>query len=310
MRDRRPLPPLWLYILVGAALALVGWMLQSISFVAVDRAPDPLEPQQAIWGFILGLVGLIWQGVQIAYDVLVIALQWSVKFLWTFATATYNVLIRFGRLVGTSLRKIWEGTRALYENVLKPGWEKFWRLFDRVRKWLDRVFGPILRYLEKVRRWILDFYTKYVRPFVDAIGIARKVLRVFASLGFDWAKALDRKLAELQDRLQAPFRLALAKINELVNIVNRVVTLDGLLQRLALIRSIERDVKYVVNAWHNSQSKPLTNAERDAAQKRVAVKTIDEIVGETRRYLDSGAGPHAALLDEWSIYLTRQLGVR
>jgi hypothetical protein len=52
-----------------------------------------------------------------------------------------------------------------------------------------------------------------------------------------FAQAIERKLADLESRLLVPIRFALAKVNEAINWINRIVDLDGLFQRLTLIES-------------------------------------------------------------------------
>jgi hypothetical protein len=78
------------------------------------------------------------------------------------------------------------------------------------------------------------------------------VARILSSLGLGWARKLDAYLGQLEDKIQRPFQFLLAKINEVINVVNRIVTLDGLIQRVALIRSLARDYKFAGNIWWNT----------------------------------------------------------
>jgi hypothetical protein len=85
------------------------------------------------------------------------------------------------------------------------------------------------------------------------------------------------------------------------------VTADGLFQRLALVRSIERDVRYVRNALANAFSRPVTDAERRAALEGLDYKSTEQLIEETRVYLQTGAGPRAALIEELSQDLALRL---
>ena len=260
-----------------------------------------------MWAFLGTLVGFLWDGIQVAYNVILVALQWSVKFLWTFATATYNILIKFARVTGRWIRAGWEATRSLYDHVLRPAWEKLWRFYDRVRRWIDRVFGPILQFLEKVRQRLLTFYNRFIRPILDAIGIARRVLRILETLGVDWARKLDAKLAELEERITRPFQLVLAKINEIVNLIDRVITFNGLVQRLALVRSIERDIRYVSRAFVNWRSNPTPDAEFNAIKRSLHTKSRAQLESEFAAHVSGRDGPRSGLIDEMVIHWTRAI---
>lgn len=309
MRQRRP-APWWFVALVAAAFALLVRAFDGSDVVTSTRADDWAPPALAFIGWLIAIGQAIWTGLQAAGQAVLTALVWSVKALWAFAVMVHNGLKALGKLLLTGAKKTLDLFRGLYREVLKPAWTKFWKFVDQVRDWAEKKFKPLFDLLFKWRKRILDFYTKWIRPILDVIGVARKVLRVLQTFGIDWARALDKKLADLERRIEEPFRRLLAEVNKIINIVNRVVTADGLFQRLALIRSVERDIAYVVNAWNNSQSKPLTDEERQAALKAGVFKTNEERIRETQVYLDTGAGPNAELIDEWSTSLALRLGVR
>lgn len=295
---RRTLPPIWFQVLVAAALALCVRELDAW-LVRPGAGGDEAPPfQMAFWQIIGLVVGWIWTGVQVAAKITLQILAWSVKVLWAFATATANALKAVGKLLVKAGLKTWDFMRATYEHVLKPAWDKFWKLVDRVQRTLEKIFRPILRFLDRVRAAVDRIYKRFIRPVLDAIGIARKVLRVFATLGADWAKALDRKLADLEERIDAPFRLLRAKLNEVINLVNRVVTLDGLFQRLALIRSVQRDVRYVMNVWWNAAHRNVSDAERAAAIEKPKTKTLATHVGEVRAVTRAHSGPLQSRVSE------------
>lgn len=310
MRSHRRSPaPLWFTLLCVLAVAVVYRLVVAGGTASggLDGGGDSIL--LGFWGFFVFLFSAIWTGLQIVGKITLAVLAWSVKLLWVFATRAFNAAKAIGRAFGLFGRAAWNFLEATYDKVLKPIWEHFWKWFDRARRWLEDVLRPVFKFLNKIRDTILAIYKKWVRPILDIIGAFRKVLRVLATFGLDWARALDRKLADLEALIDKPFRLLLAKINEIINIVNRIVTADGLFQRLALIRSIERDVKNILQAWHNSQSKPLTDQERGAAIDGVKYKPGSQVIAETRTYLNTGIGPRAGSLDEWSGTLWRRLGL-
>jgi len=303
----RRAPPLWclLCVAVVAAVSLrLCWGAGTVGPLDGGHEPQPLL---GLFGFIIAIAGVIFKGLQVAAKVTLSILSYSVKLLWLFATKTANGLAVLGRGVLTGLQKAWKFFQLTYDKVLKPAWQKFWNWFDKFRRWLDATFTPVLEFLRDVRDGILDFWKTYIRPWLDLIDVSRRILRIFSALGLKWAAELDRRLGNIQDAIEGPFRYVLGKVNEIINVVNRIVTLDGLIQRLTLIRSLERDVKHILQAFHDRRREDITDADRAAARLRVVVKTTAQITQETRTYLDTGNGPRAALVDEWSQSLAIRL---
>lgn len=268
----RPAPPFW-FLLLLCAIEALAW--QQLGGAARDDGS-----QVAFWQIIGLIAGAIWTGVQVAGKVALTILTWSVKLLWAFAISVNNAAIAIGRVLVNFGQKAWSFLRLTYDEVLKPAWQFFWKWFDRLRRWIQTAVGPVLDFLDKIRGWVLGFYETYVRPILDALGIARRVLNLLASLGFDWARALDAKLRWLEEKIDAPFRVVIQKLNEIVDVIDRVVTLDGLFQRVAYIRTLERDLRFVGRAIVNWRSLPITPEDFTAIRADIAARSNRERIRE------------------------------
>lgn len=304
---RGPRAPLWFVFVLAVAEALVWRYLAGDPGSSELRGGDSPDVQVAFWQLVLLVAGYVWQGIQIAGEITLKILAWSVKLLWAFAVAINNAAIAVGKALVFLAKQAWVFLRDTYTHVLRPMWEKFWNWFDRFRGWLDRTFGPIFRFLERIRKYVLDFYDKWVRPILDAIGIARKVLGVLSSLGLEWARALDRKLREIEEAIQKPFRDVVRLINEAIGVLNRVVTADGLFQRVALIRTIERDMRYIGRAFVNWRSAPVTPQQRDAVKGLLKPRPIEELRREAVAHIEGTGGPRAGLIREMVIVWTQEI---
>jgi hypothetical protein len=307
MDFKKPQPPLWFSLLVAVALALaLRWVLGSYSGgpPAGGHAPDV---QYGFWFFVVLIASAIWKGLEVAGRITLIALSWSVKALWWFATTTANGLKFVGNAFLVGLKASWEFLRLTYDSVIKPGLVKFWQWFDKFRHWLDATFGPVLEYLKMVRDNVMLFYKTWIRPWLDLIDVARRTLRILSALGLDWARQLDAKLGQLQELIDRPFRLVLGKLNEVINIVNRIVTVDGLIQRVALLRSLERDFVYAWRTAVNPWRRDLTNVDREQVKTNLQGKTLSQITAETKAYMRGEGGPLAPLFDEMLIIWRKQL---
>ena len=296
---RRTSPPLWFRLAVAAALALALRLINDL-YAPGQAAPSADAPLQlAFWGWIATIASWIWTGVQVAARVSLAILEWSVKVLWAFAQSVHNGLVALGRGVTRGFQLAWGFLRSTYESVLLPAWQKFWQWFERFRGWLEDVLRPVFRFLEMLRAELLGFYNKWIRPILDSIDIARKVLRVFATLGADWARAADRRLAELQEWIAVPFRIVLAKLNEAIDTLDRIVDAGGLFQRLTLMRSIERDIAYVARSFWRSQVKGLTPEEaEEAASQEYPELEREEFRNEYAEWYVRDAGPLASRIGE------------
>ena len=308
MRQRRP-APWWCVALVAAAFALLIRAFDGSEIFTSTQADDYAPPALAFFGFLVTVAGWILTGLQVAGQAAIAALTWSVQALWAFAVASFNALKAGGALLLTGAKKTLGLLKLLYRDVLKPAWTKFWKFVDQVRDWVERKFKPLFDFLFALRKRILEFYTKWVRPILDVIGIARKVLRVLQTFGIDWARALDKKLAELERRIDEPFRRVLAEVNKIINLVNRVVTADELFQRLALVRSIERDIRQVSRAVANWRSKPETEAEWEERRTRVNDRTPAQVQQDFDAAVATGGGRYSAVIAEiaakWRVSLER-----
>lgn len=290
--------PLWFELVVAVGFVCAYRVLDPSNGWGGTHGDGELRPQQAFWPLVILIASAIWKGLEVAGRVTLEVLKWSVIQLWAFAKTVYSATLAVGKDLIKGLRRGWDFLEATYDKVLKPAWQHFWKWFDRARRWLEDVFKPVFRWLYRVRKWILDFYAKYVRPILDILGIAQKVLRVLETLGLDWAKRLDAQLAELQRRIDEPFRYLLAQVNKIINVVNRVVTADGLFQRLALIRSIERDFKLVANTWWWAVNEAPTDDQRRRLRSPVETKSLREHTKELRSVLRDEPSPMTNAVQE------------
>lgn len=234
-----------------------------VALVARHLAPAPVEPGAPVavawWFWVPILAEWIWKGLEIAGKITLNALAWAVRALQIVATKAYNFGLELGRDTITAFRKAWQALRRVYTDVLRRGWTKFWWLVDRVRTTLDRVLGPVFHILQAIRKQILDFYNYWVRPILDTIDVTRRILGILKRLGVEWAAALDAKLGSIESWIDEQFQRVLGEINKVINTVNRIATFDGLLQRLALVRSITRDFHVIGEEyarWHKPAATP------------------------------------------------------
>lgn len=288
--------PWWLEILVGVSLVTLARAFGEHHFTAAIDGSKNAPVGLAFWPLIGLIVSAIWKGIEVAGKVTLEILRWSVVHLWAFARTVANAAKGIGEALVRGARRTWDFLEDTYEHVIRPAWEKLSAWYTRARRWLEDTIKPIYDFLTRLRREIEKFYDRWVRPILDAIDITRRVLGIFRAFGWEWSVTLDAYLTRLQERIDQPFRLVVAKINETINAVNRIATANGLLQRVALIRSIERDIRLVQRAAANWRSVDLTDQDY-AAFRRGAGRTEGEVWREfvgTVRPGGARQDPHAS----------------
>lgn len=204
-------------------------------------------------------------------------------------------LFRFGHAVAGVFGKVWDAFTKFYAAVLKPFVEWASRSIVKLHAWLKDTLSPVLKFLNQVRDDILRIYQRWLRPILDTIDVLRQTVRVLELFHVPFAQKLDDALAALERRLLQPIRLALEKVNELANWVNRIVDLNGLFQRLTLIES----------AWHYTGDMWSTllkhqpagvSHEQNAALRQRKVVELDPVAlrNAVVDYYTTGGGPFAA----------------
>lgn len=218
--------------------------------------------------------------------------------LWNVTVIVGKALAWFAINLGGVFGKVYSLLSRFWSGVLRPFIAWTWGRIDKLASWLQRTFAPALKFLETLRLYVLKIYDTYFKPIFDTIEVVRRVLQLLAALHVDFARELDRKLAELEDRLLWPIREAMFRINQVSDWVNRIVTLDGLLQRITLLRSVARDVGRIGAIWHAAHTRPLTDEERRASPSAPGLKPPEEAANDFRVYLRTGQSPHLAQLEE------------
>ena len=209
-----------------------------------------------------------------------------------------HAIAQFAVAIATIFAKVYGLLANFWSGTLRPFVEYAWRQFDRFVAWLDRTLGPVIKFLEEIRRQVDKFYIRWFKPLFDAIDATRRVLQILARLHVPFAQALDNHLAYLEAKLLWPIQQLYYRLNEVMNWVNRIITLDGYLQQLTLIRSLWKYQRAALAVWWESIHRPLTGARRDAYLAPLVTRTIPQIQADLVAYVQFGSGPDRARIDE------------
>jgi len=229
------------------------------------------------------------------------AFKWIADKAVTIAVTLYQVSILIGAAIarlGGFLAGIFKHTfdffQGFWQSTLRPFVQWSWSQIQKLHAWLKTTLTPLLKFLESVRKDILDIWAKWFRPIFDTIDAIRSTLRLLADFHVPWAQKIDDALAALEARLLVPIRFALGKLNEVIAAIDRVIDFNGLYQRATLIES---QWKYVGDLWSvllKHQPAGLS-ADDIARRKQLKVAPLDAatLARDLAAFYTTGGGPLA-----------------
>jgi hypothetical protein len=251
-------------------------------------------------GTVVGLIGSItglWRGYKV--DSFIGAI---VSGLSNIAKALAQAFTTFVLEMRLFLAKLVAALARLWNVVLRPllHWAK--EKFLSVTAWLKRTFAPLIRLIDRLRKEWRLFYTRILRPILDTIDIIRFFLRELGRLGVGWASDLDKTLARIQDKIQADWEWVYGHLNEIRNVIDRIVTLDYLIQRLVFLRTLDRDAPIWVRMWwtRSLQGPSVVHTSYELTRD-YPTHFVQEDVNALTDYFTDGGGEHGAIIGELSL---------
>lgn len=206
------------------------------------------------------------------------------------AAESFAALTRDGRGLG--------GQQGILGKVLGPVINAIATLFGAVHNSLLKWLGPAIKWINRLRDLVKRIYDVWLRPILAVIDTFRAFLKILEVFHVKWAQALDDKLALVERKLTAPILLIQSKLNEALNWINRIVTLDGALQRVALLKGLIDNADEAMNLFWTKLHHPITASRKAAYLTPVAALPVDGAVSTIRSYLVDGSGADAARIDE------------
>lgn len=174
---------------------------------------------------------------------------------------------------GAMFARVWDGFKIVWSDVLKPALTWIDQQLTRLQTWLKDTFGPVFKWLQRVRDEIDGLYKRFVRPVVDTIEFIRQLNRALLTFHIDVLKQLDATLAQIEQRIEEPLLWLRSKIVELQNAVTFIVTADGFFQRLTLLRSMDRYAPAWMKSFWDRQIVGLSGQARAEAAAREVTPT-------------------------------------
>lgn len=283
---KRQLSPRALAGVVWAVFLLAAWLDRDGCVVANQASVFAALWSAITWlGDILGIAGgAIASSLEAVVSYLVTAVGWL-------ASRVSNILLSTGGMFS----RVWEWSKQIYDDVIKPGLVWLHDVYTRVSAWLATYFRPVFQFLSHVRAILMDLYGRFIRPILTALDLAHAVLRTLADFGVNWAKTLDAYVQRTEAIITENFLKVLGWINEVRDVVNAIVTPDRLFQQLPFVRTLERDAGHWIRIFWNNQIAAPDQAALDAAKARTVDQTAHDVYSkQLGAFYRDGSGDYAA----------------
>jgi hypothetical protein len=136
----------------------------------------------------------------------------TLAFLVTAWQVLRTGFVALGRVVKTGIfdlgkigGKLWDGVKFFAVDIVPKFLRWTYDKLLRLSAWLKEKFAPVFKWLHTVKEHLDSFYKTFVRPIVDTIDFIRAVNRVLVAFHVDLLQSLDTMLAQVEQRIEAPF---------------------------------------------------------------------------------------------------------
>ena len=193
--------------------------------------------------------------------------------------------------LGEAAAKIKDVFKSIWDDVILVMLKKLLEAYQKLRELLQRIFGPVVRFLQRLRALYDSYFNKFVKPMLNIIRQVRRVLQVFRLLGFKWAARLDARLADVENKIIKAYELIRQNLNQVTSWLQLVIDPTFILRRNPLFAAIIRSAPELRNLMLTSVTRQLTpdeQAKQDAARARYSLSSLRD---RQSSYYSSGQLP-------------------
>lgn len=199
-------------------------------------------------GFLDSLFGAL-GGVGSVAAALQSVLQFLYSLLVAVATALYNLIVAVFNFFLAILQQVAAFLRHIWDGFFKPILTKLANAIIKMHAWLEEKLGPVVRFLQRVRKWMDTIFTRYVKPFLNLIQHIRRFLLVLRLLHIGFATTLDRKLAQIEGGVARVFIEIRGILNSIIDMVNAVTNPPKLARIIAATMGGRRVFASLTRLW-------------------------------------------------------------
>ena len=164
-----------------------------------------------------------------------------------------------------------------------------YREIVKLHDFLAEKFGPVLRWLRELKQHIQDIYNRFVRPIIDTIQFIRQLNSLLQLFHINLLKKLDATLAQIEQRIEDPFIKLNQWINKVDNAISLIIDLDGIFQKVTLIKSMSRFAPSWLRIASNARSHDIDGDTAYGVFRANETQSVRDVTTDLGTYLDGGA---------------------
>ncbi len=265
-------------------------------------------PLGAFWGAFFAVLSGIWDAFKTAATVTATAI--ASAFSWL-----KSRVFDLGRTIGGGLSFL--GGKVLdVAGFLGGGLETIGRVvFNTIASGVKIAFtvlqqgvSAVVNVVKGIRDAVTTFYGNYVQPIIDALDRTKQIATILGDLGLTTFKQLAAKISGIEQKIQEPFQIVIGKLNEVLGVLNRVVTLDGLLQRLTLFKSLLSYRVDFANFTFNAFVKTDTGLDASTNTTVIREQKVKQARDDLSRLASDGVAAATPEQNQWADDLLQQIG--
>lgn len=276
--------------------SLVVWAVLGL-LALLDRHGPQIGQHAAVFSFIVSAISWVASAVGDLGAAVATAAETAVVFLGQTIAYVGHGLATLMSNTGAMFSKVWEGAKIVYSDVLKPVAQWFHDVYDKVKNWMVDVFGPVIKWANRVKDELQSLYKRFVQPILKILDTSKAVLDILAKLHVPFAANLENVVNDIEQTILENYLRVLGYVNKAISTLNGFFTVDGLLQRFVLLRSIERDAYFIWRTMVNTGERPLTDLEAATLDRAGKSQTVDEMVVDIVAYFNDEENDTGAAID-------------
>ncbi len=140
------------------------------------------------------------------FSVLLALIRW----VWSWVRYLVSALILLFQRLKKFLLHIWQQyVRVAIQWLARHAWS--------VQSWLKRTIGPIIKRLEKIKKWYDTHILKQQLRMLQFLQSIRRFLGILRIFHVKWAAQLDSALADVQNRIETSIAIVRGTLNQIIN---------------------------------------------------------------------------------------------
>lgn len=185
---------------------------------------------------------------------------WLVDAAVTIAAAVGAALAAMWAVLGPILVPVWSALKGIWQDVLKPAWNKILDWGYRLQCIYFDHIKPILDKFKRVSKILRDVYATFLAPIHDLVSIVDQFLRLTGLIYTPFGQWLDGELHYFDNVLDDFWRRISDPINVLLRVVNEyILDADRLLAAPLLLQSTAKHMDVVVSQWWSSSLQTVSD---------------------------------------------------